>query len=167
MLNPLGEEPNENARNPKVSGVSFMTISQSNRILNLQRCLPIDFRLASDLNRSALPSTNFQLPSDIASTGCAVDQLPTFIGDQSSAVPSESTSNFHRILHSPVLLSNQPPTFAGYCILRPGLRTNFQFFIGYCIFQLHLRINLRLSSDIAPSSSAFRPTSDSHRISRL
>ena len=158
-----------------------MMISQSTRISSSGPAFKptSDFRRRSTLRLS--PRTNFQLSSDIASSGPPSNQSPTFIGDPSSGSTLGPTSNTRQISRPPALPSNQPPTFIGDPSSGSALRTNFQHssdiassgsafeptsdFHRRSIFRLSPRTNFQYSSDIASSGSAFKPISDFHRRS--
>ena len=173
--------PNETARNPKVPGASFYDdlAVQSNIESKLRRS--IDYRLASAINRAASLSTSFRFPLVLDSRRCR--QSPTDLRQLSIiGGASEPTSNFFRLLHSPVPLSN--PASGSRRLLHPPthLRINFQLFIGPLIFQLTfrstsdlrrrsivqscLRTDHQLTSAIASSGFTFAPTRNLRRVSR-
>lgn len=175
-----GAGTNENARNPKVSGVSFYD----------------DLAVQSDIESPALPSD--QLPTFVGSKSfrVAVDQLPTSVGycihrlcrrptadfrrrsiisgaqRTNFQLPSdiafsgsafESASNFHRILHPPAWPSNQLPILHRILHLPASPSDQPPTFIGYRTFQFCLPTKFRLSSVIGSLSLSWinlRPSSD-------
>jgi len=77
------------------------------------------------------------------------------------ALRSDQLPTLHRILRLPAVPFDQLPTFIGCCIVRFCLRTRPLTFVEGPILGLCFQADRRLSSVIAPSGSAFQPTSDS------
>jgi len=94
-------------------------------------------------------------------------------------LPSNSTSNLHRLLHPLASLSDQPPACAGYCVLRFCQRSTSHFhridILRRCrqstanlrwllIYRRCQRSIVRLPLDIVPSGFAFLSASDLRRL---
>jgi len=121
----------ENARDRGVSGASFLRIPQFVIGVELSGYRSANPRFAPAIYRSASPS----------------DQPATRAACQSPALPSNSTSNSHRLPGSPVGSPDESPA----CAFNPLCRSTFWLI-------------LRLASPHLPSASPFGPACDSRRL---